>query len=132
MGKALTFEQSKNLVRNRRVEQLALSNPCVDCKNTWHPRVMTFDHVGRIGKVGNISHLRTFPPAIFDLELSKCDVVCSNCHQMREYMRDLGKVALSRGKQEKHSYYTDLLPYLEKGALLNKRAFKVVAVWGQL
>lgn len=66
--------------------------PCTDCKLEYPHYVMDFDHV--IGKkVGNINDLAQ-SRSIESLkeELSKCEVVCSNCHRTRTYNRAHGMV----------------------------------------
>ena len=61
--------------------------PCTDCGLTYHPCVMDFDHV-RGEKVKNISFLAAqgLRKQLL-LELEKCELVCSNCHRMRTYLR---------------------------------------------
>jgi len=59
--------------------------PCADCKNTFHPEAMEFDHV-RGKKLFNLSK----PP--YNLkrvaaEIAKCDLVCANCHRLRTASR---------------------------------------------
>lgn len=63
--------------------------PCTDCKNTFPPICMHFDHLDPTTKVNNVSTM------IFQLrpvdeilkEISKCELVCANCHFNREYIR---------------------------------------------
>lgn len=59
------------------------SGPCVDCHNIFPPCVMDFDH--RSGKVSNISLMVTQCKSRASIleEISKCDLVCSNCHRIR-------------------------------------------------
>lgn len=63
--------------------------PCMDCGNSYHPCVMDFDHRVPQEKVANISRLVALPSSVEKLqrEMSKCDVVCANCHRMREWER---------------------------------------------
>lgn len=61
--------------------------PCVDCKVKYPFYVMQFDHV-RGQKEGNISHFvsnRQLKKALE--EISKCEIVCANCHMERSYQR---------------------------------------------
>lgn len=61
--------------------------PCTDCGNLYHPAVMEFDHVSERGlKLFNIGG-RVRPIKDLNLELSKCDLVCANCHSLREWER---------------------------------------------
>lgn len=100
----------------------------MDCHNFWHPLVMTLDHRNREEKAGNISKMRAYPPDVFLAELNKCDVVCRNCHQIREYLRDLDMQKSSGYKQKLYKYYVRLVPYLSKGAMLKHNAFKAEPV----
>lgn len=61
--------------------------PCADCSGTFHPAAMDFDHV-RGGKIMNVSRLirRGSEKAIL-AEISKCELVCSNCHRVRTWTR---------------------------------------------
>lgn len=63
--------------------------PCMDCKISYIPYVMDFDHVRGI-KVKNVSLMRYFSePAILS-EIAKCDLVCANCHRIRTFNRMQG------------------------------------------
>lgn len=59
---------------------------CVDCGNDdW--RVLDFDHIAN-NKKSNVSSLVRF--GSWDKlteEITKCEVVCSNCHRIRTYNR---------------------------------------------
>lgn len=61
---------------------------CMDCHGRYSPWVMDFDH--RSGsKIGNIAELKYKWITEDKLlkEISKCDVVCSNCHRERTHRR---------------------------------------------
>ena len=61
--------------------------PCSDCNTIYPPYVMDFDHV-RGEKIGNLSHLILHRGINVVLEeVTKCDIVCSNCHRIREHKR---------------------------------------------
>jgi len=122
----LTDQQIANLHRNNRVKFELLAQPCVDCKIQWHPLVMTFDHTDRSKKRNEISKLLVCAPEEFDAEVAKCDVVCRNCHQIREYLRDLNILNISKGKQPAYRFYEKLIPYLCGGATLRSDAYQYV------
>lgn len=74
----------------RAVVAAARNGPCTDCKHTYPPYVMEFDHVPERGPklfaIGqgfqvnyNLQRLET--------ELAKCDRVCANCHLIRAHQR---------------------------------------------
>ena len=63
------------------------SKPCTDCKQKFSPWIMDFDHVGF--KIENISVMRRNKVPLDKIleEISKCELVCSNCHRDRTYKR---------------------------------------------
>ncbi len=66
------------------------SSPCVDCRRSFHPVAMDFDHRDPSKKVNGISYLtgnHTTDEALWE-EILKCDLVCSNCHRLRTFQID--------------------------------------------
>ena len=63
------------------------STPCIDCGIQYSPWIMQFDHV-RGNKINNVAAL-VAKGSLRKLleEIDKCDVVCSNCHANRTYLR---------------------------------------------
>jgi hypothetical protein len=60
---------------------------CTDCKGSFPFYILDFDHAyGK--KVANIGQMIDYF-SIEDImkEVSKCDIVCSNCHRERTYQR---------------------------------------------
>lgn len=75
----------------RRVVDMLKSKPCSDCEVSYPPRVMEFDHV-RGKKKFTISrmvgkHTSRAQQAQILEEVKKCDLVCANCHRLREIKR---------------------------------------------
>ena len=66
------------------------SNPCLDCKGTFHPAAMTFDHVRGIKGFHAGRFTASYSKKTLDLEIAKCDLVCSNCHALRTWQRKVG------------------------------------------
>jgi hypothetical protein len=68
--------------------KVAKARPCADCNIEYPHYVMDFDHV-RGKKVGNVSTMAHAlrPWKLIEQEIAKCDVVCSNCHRERTYVR---------------------------------------------
>lgn len=62
-------------------------SPCVDCKQTFPPVAMDFDH--RENKREAIANLVRDGVSLETLkkELDKCDLVCAICHRIRTYNR---------------------------------------------
>ena len=64
--------------------------PCTDCGLTFPSDAMDFDHVRGV-KIANISDLISGPPEVLWAELQKVELVCSNCHRIREMNRRLDR-----------------------------------------
>lgn len=76
--------------RNKQfVWELKMNNPCKDCGGFFHPAAMDFDHISD-DKVKDVSRLvRDSSLERIKREIEKCDLVCSNCHRIRTYNRNL-------------------------------------------
>ena len=60
----------------------------MDCRGTFHPAAMTFDHRPGTEKVADLATLAGRGlTGLFERERAKCDVVCANCHAIRTYRR---------------------------------------------
>ena len=77
----------------RRDQQMDVLNrirrlPCVACGGSFPTCVMEFDHRDAFTKSGVVSYLAgRVPIAKLLEEIAKCDIVCTNCHRDRTYMR---------------------------------------------
>lgn len=68
----------------------AKNKACADCKKHYPPWVMDFDHIDPSTKIGHISKMflrRMWAIERVKQEIDKCEVVCSNCHRNRTYMK---------------------------------------------
>ena len=67
------------------------SRSCADCDGRFPPYVMDFDHV-RGKKVSILAKLRSGRASLARVaaEIEKCELVCSNCHRVRTYLRRKG------------------------------------------
>ena len=86
----------RDYVRHKRQENKlyidALKDkPCADCGQRFPPVCMDFDHV-RGEKQLSVAYLtRTVvSKAAIEKEISKCELVCSNCHRLRTQVRRQG------------------------------------------
>lgn len=66
------------------------SQPCTDCGQTFDPVCMDFDHLNGDEKSFNVSEgvakaARSWESVL--TEISKCELVCANCHRLRTKMR---------------------------------------------
>jgi hypothetical protein len=67
--------------------------PCTDCGVSYPYYVMDLDHTRgeRIFWLSDVTRRwRDFTYAMVVEELTKCDVVCSNCHRLRTHQRGYG------------------------------------------
>jgi len=75
-------------------------DPCLDCGKRYAPYVMDFDHrpgttkVSAVGNMFGVSIERVLE------EISKCDLVCSNCHRERTHLRR-GPSATSKNARQR-------------------------------
>ena len=75
----------------RYLKEVKEKNPCMDCKISYPYYMMDFDHV-RGKKQANVAELiNTLSKKRIDTEIAKCEVVCSNCHRARTYLRKIKK-----------------------------------------
>lgn len=60
------------------------SQPCVDCKKSYHPAAMDFDHVRGVKSFGvTILNAARHPWDTILSEIEKCELRCANCHRTR-------------------------------------------------
>jgi hypothetical protein len=69
------------------VGSIKQSNPCGDCGNYFHFSAMDFDHVGK--KLHTVSRLVNDSRNLSRVlkEISRCELVCANCHRVRTWKR---------------------------------------------
>jgi hypothetical protein len=66
---------------------------CFDCKVKYPHYILEFDHRPGVKKVDIVYRvLKKFGRDAAWKEVRKCDVVCSNCHKARTYMREHGEI----------------------------------------
>lgn len=56
---------------------------CFDCKNTYPYQVFEFHHLDPSTKDHDWSKLRLMSQHKINIELSKCIMLCANCHRIR-------------------------------------------------
>lgn len=82
------YQYKKNRSKNDLINSFK-EKPCLDCDRIYPYYVMDFDHRPDEIKEFNISQwmkeqVKTRERIL--AEISKCDVVCSNCHRIRSYL----------------------------------------------
>jgi hypothetical protein len=91
-NKALTLQRTKyrRKKKDQYVLQYKLENSiCPDCDISWAPYQLDFDHVSenKIAGINQIVRNGTMKQLLE--EINKCELICSNCHRHRTYMRSL-------------------------------------------
>lgn len=81
--KAANKHHSKKLLANNKAKLLAyLKHHCCNrCGFTDH-RTFQFHHVDPITKKNSINRLMTSSWPIIEAEITKCEILCANCHQI--------------------------------------------------
>jgi len=108
------LKQAVGCNRERRHKRYALikilkeSKPCTDCGKSFPYFVMDFDHRDPSLKVNDVSTLvKTYVPWDRVLEeVTKCDLVCANCHRLRTYK---GQTCYRTRRFEQHRTVLDQL-----------------------
>ena len=82
----LAKRRARRIERNRAIIRHLKGAPCTDCGLTFPPEAMDFDHLENKDEL--ISKL-VFSVGTKRLlaEISKCEVVCANCHRVRTQQR---------------------------------------------
>ena len=70
--------------QNRKKEWISkMGGRCFDCKGVFSPCVYDFHHIK--GKDVNPSRALTWASDKIESELSKCVLLCANCHRLRHF-----------------------------------------------
>ena len=88
LGHIEEWRQRNRSSYKERLEWIASqkAKPCMDCGGTFPPECMDFDHVyGEKAFTIGPRILKPLPELIE--EISKCEIVCSNCHRIRTKLR---------------------------------------------
>jgi transposase len=86
--------RSRTLAK-RKIWDIKEESGCVDCKEKYPHYMLDFDHLPEFEKLGSpteIMHKYSWEKAME--EISKCDIVCANCHKIRTWQRYLDSIGL--------------------------------------
>lgn len=87
-SKYLTRNQEYRKYINDFVRNIKEKTPCADCGLNYPYYVMDFDHLEKQSKSNIVSFLaKTGRIGALKQELTKCEVVCANCHRARTHKR---------------------------------------------
>jgi len=83
------MQKKRNKTLREKINEIK-SKPCMDCGIKYPWWVMDFDHRPKTKKIDSIKNMvsRNRPLKIILKEIKKCDIVCSNCHRHRTYLRN--------------------------------------------
>lgn len=72
---------------NQYVNEIKSTTPCTDCGKLYPHYVMDFDHLhDKKFEIGRFAHCG-YSLEIVKEEIKKCELVCSNCHRSRTWIR---------------------------------------------
>lgn len=83
--------KDKNLRRKKELISFVIAlkqKPCIDCGVQYAHYVMDFHHRDKNTKLTTINRMINFHSYSKEKilkEIEKCDLVCANCHRIREY-----------------------------------------------
>lgn len=87
--KVLARQQQKRNAIKEFIAELKQSNPCLDCGENYPYWMMDFDHMeNKEFVISNYRNVTTDFEKIKN-EISKCEIVCANCHRNRTFLRKL-------------------------------------------
>lgn len=82
------IERTRNNRSRYRKQYLALKDkPCTDCGQRFPHYVMDFDHARGTKEFSISNKGRDLSLEALTREISKCDLVCANCHRIRTHNR---------------------------------------------
>jgi hypothetical protein len=67
---------------------LKVGRPCTDCGRVFPHQVMQWDHRPGFEKLGDLSDFWVHSRQEILDEIAKCDLVCTNCHIIRTFVRN--------------------------------------------
>ena len=79
---------SKRRIKRKKEAVEFLGGVCQDCKLSYHLSCYDFHHVDPTQKDFDPCAGLTKKKEVFFAELTKCILLCSNCHRMRHYKYD--------------------------------------------
>jgi len=95
----LESRRKKNMkIKNRRLIQSLKSNSCTDCHIVYPYYCMDFDHLDPNIKKWNINSIMNKGTNTILSEIQKCELVCANCHRLREFHSNIKFYESSRYK----------------------------------
>jgi hypothetical protein len=85
------FRKQKLALRRRLatwIAEVKANTPCSDCGGRFPSEAMQWDHLPGTKKLADVSYLKNRGcTSMVASEITKCELVCANCHAVRTYNR---------------------------------------------
>lgn len=83
------LKRDRNRAKYREWYRALKDHPCTDCGQKYHFAAMEWDHLPGFTKLANVGTLvqRGASKQRILEEISKCELVCKNCHGVRTWKR---------------------------------------------
>ena len=88
------YQAGRNVLRAEKrdyIRSLKEDNPCCDCGQFFPYYCMQYDHRDPSEKHRKVSSLAGASYEKIDAEISKCDLVCANCHARRTWVQTVDR-----------------------------------------
>lgn len=86
------LKAKRNKEKSRALIKAAKDIPCADCKIKYPFYVMDYDHISPDKKFDLGGSWMSMGYQQIEEEIKKCEVVCSNCHRIRTYNRNIAPI----------------------------------------
>lgn len=80
-------EKEKRDSFREKIDALKLERGCADCGYCEHAVALDFDHLPGTTKLYSVSRMASHTWDRVEIEMKKCEIVCSNCHRVRTHER---------------------------------------------
>ena len=87
-NKIRMLQNNKRKKALKRIGKIKESSPCLDCGQYFNYYQMDFDHRENEVKFMEVSKMFNYKWERIEAEISKCDLVCANCHRKRTFLRN--------------------------------------------
>ena len=83
------IESARRVQRSKRqfVDSYKITNGCQSCGFKGHPAALDLHHLNRENKVDGVCRLvQSRSLEVIKMEMEKCEILCANCHRIKERM----------------------------------------------
>ena len=81
-------KKTRATVRKYILEYKLENSTCADCKISYPPHVLDFDHLyDKKFQIGGWANQSRKISTVIE-EIKKCEIVCANCHRHRTWLRN--------------------------------------------